>query len=68
MAHTHSQLPETNKYKHDLALSQRKTTLESWRTAKQVCAKPVHLHTLYLQPGATNMQMGGAAVKNAGLE
>lgn len=32
LAHTHSWLPETNKYKHDLALSPRKITVVSWCT------------------------------------
>lgn len=34
LAHTHSWLPETNKYKHDLALSPRKITVVSWRTGR----------------------------------
>lgn len=34
LAHTHSWLPETNKYKHDLALSPGKITAVSWRTVR----------------------------------
>lgn len=34
LAHTHSWLPETNKYKHDLALSPRKITVVSRRTVR----------------------------------
>lgn len=43
---THSQpASETNKYKHDLALSPRKITLVSWHTVKQLDAKHRHPHT-----------------------
>jgi len=49
--------PETNKYKHDLALSLRKITLVSWLTVKQFCAKHGHPHTVYLQHSNMHMQI-----------
>lgn len=64
LAPTHSQLPETNKYKHDLALSLRKITLVSWRTVKQLGAKHRHPLMRTLQHNDTNMQI----VENAGCE
>lgn len=60
MAHTRSWLPETNKYKHDLALSPRKITLVSWHIVKQLGAKYGHPHRTYLQHSDTNMQIGSA--------
>lgn len=64
LAHTHSWLPETNKYKHDLALSPRKITAVSWRTVRTARCQT---STPTRAPAAENAECEAEAMELEGL-
>lgn len=67
LAHTHSWLPETNKYKHDLSLSPRKITVVSWRTVRTVRTARCQTLTPTRAPAAENAGCEEEAMELGGL-
>lgn len=64
LAHIHSWLPETNKCKHDLALSPRKITVVSWRTVRTARCQTL---TPTRAPAAENAGCEEEAIELEGL-